>query len=307
MTISIRTVVGHNRDDNTSTSIADQNFEDIVDGESLIWYAVTVFVVLVISTITFIYGLVSWKVIRKFRNIKNYVYLSAVLVNILRLLVTFVYFIMLNFNPDFYMEHLPFVLCFLYSFLYLTLAYNHWLLIMCYIFYVDVVKVFQKEIRRKYLKSCLFGWVLPCIMLLVITLLVAHFISGGSDSLALLRLSMWLLHTCTYVPMIFNLVIFIKVLWALFFIKDSSGSVVTKKEMCIERCRRLSTAWAMFVLTNTVLLTYLIWEFFNFSLMSGVIAVILQIVALAIFVPVVKSNRELWREYFQNRSSRTLS
>lgn len=297
MAISITKVVGHNRD-------LAQYFEELVDGE---WYAVTVFVGLVISTVTFVYGLISWIVIRKFRNIKNYVYLSAVLVNILRLLFTFMFMIIIKLDPDFYMEHLSFVICFLYSYLYLSLAYNHWLLIMCYIFYVDVVKVLKKEISRKYLKSCLLGWVLPCIKLLVVTLFVAQIISTSNDSDALLLQFMWLLSICAYVPMILNLVLFVKVLWALFCTKDTTSGVVTKKARRMERCRRLCTASAMFILTNALLLTVLLWELFNLSLKTRVITLMLQIVALALFVPLVKSNRKLWREYFQNQSSRSIS
>lgn len=294
-----------NESDNVRQSEPSTKYSD----DWLVWHEVGVSVVLTMCILTFVYGLISWKIIRKFRNFKNYMYLNAVLVNILRLLlVAFVYMVMLRFNVDFDSQNVVFQLMFFFTFIYLTMAYNHWLLIINYIFYVDVVKVFQKDIKRKYLKSWLFGWVLPFVILIVLALLfsINRNDDDGYDQLVLKIIFVWLLATCNLVPIFVNLIIFFKVLWALFLYKDTSGSMMTKKERCVENCRRLSMVAAGFALSSAVMLTSLIWQLFNFVRLWRALSLGLEIIALVVYVPLVKSNRELWREYFEIRSRRVI-
>lgn len=65
-------------------------FNAYFEQSAFVKYAVGFGVVLTICTASFIYGLISWKILRKFRTFQNFVYLNTVLVNTLRALSIFV-------------------------------------------------------------------------------------------------------------------------------------------------------------------------------------------------------------------------
>ena len=251
--------------------------------------------------VTFIYGVTSWYLIRKFRNFNNYVYLSAILVNILRLTVLSLTLIHCENNITDFRQCLGF-----YgraAFIYLTTVYNYWLIVMCYMFYVDIVKVFDKNIGKKYLKSSLFAWAVPLLILIIcgFILVIIEIVQKGHDEVMFLLF----VTICTYItsnllPSVFNLTLFIKVVYSLYFSKDTETSVVFKQD----KTRRLSVATAMFILSNVFMFTFILWDVFDLSIFVRGVTLSIQMIALAFFVPLVKSNRRLWYEFYKNRSSR---
>ncbi|KAH9643946.1 hypothetical protein HF086_016496 [Spodoptera exigua] len=115
------------------------------------------YVLLGLCTITLSYGILSWCLIKKFRNFKNYVFLSGTLVNVIRLslLAATVMHRDLNtlkfaFSKLIFMSNL--------SLIYFSTVYNNWMVVMCYMLYVDIVKVFKKDFKKKYVQVTLLTW-----------------------------------------------------------------------------------------------------------------------------------------------------
>ena len=258
------------------------------------------------SFVTFIYGVTSWYLIRKFRSFNNYVYLSAILVNLLRLTVLWILIVLFFRNSHFYnkFNHLLG-----YIFLYLTTVYNYWVVIMCYMFYKDIVKVFDISIKKKYLFSTLFAWGVPLIVFLICKLIFFFMESGANDKVVVWSVVVLLAAyiCCSILPTVLNVVLFIKLVFALYPCNNKNAAAISKKERRKQNLSRLCTATAMFLLCNVFVATFLLWELLEFSHLISTFTLNIQIIVLALFVPLVKSNRAVWHEYYKNRLNRSMS
>lgn len=198
----------------------------------------------------------------------------------------------------------------LYSLIFLTTVYNYWLLIMTYMFYVDIVKVFENNVERKFLKSTLFAWGVPIIVgivCLLISLIIEYSVEGDKERLLLVFVAASAAVACNYLPSVINLILFIKLIYVLFCSKHSDASVISDRERRIDNFRRFLTASAIFILSNVVVLTFILWDLLDFSILARAITLSVQIVAIAVFVPLLKINRNVWYEYFQKRKLRNIS
>ena len=254
------------------------------------------------SVATFIYGVISWCLIRKFRNFNNYVYLSAILVNLLRL--TLIWFNWLIFDKTSTASTLPLRLL-IYVFLFLTCVYNYWLLVMCYMFYKNIVKVFDTSIKRKYLYSTLFAWGVPLIVLLIFRLSFFFVTDKLVFWITFVSLSFYI--TCSILPASMNLFLFIKLVFALYPCNGKNTCAISSKELRKQNLRRLCTAIVMFFLSNIVIGTFIIWALLKLPDYVLTLLFSVQTIVLAVFVPLVKSNRGLWHEYYKNRFNRNMS
>ena len=251
---------------------------------------------------TFIYGVTSWYLIRKFRNFNNYVYLSANLVNILRLTVVTITLIHCEAATVDFRDCIT--MYWFIIFLHLTTVYNCWLLVMCYMFYVHIVKVFHKDIEKKYLKSSIFAWAVPSVIWIVcaVCIVIIHAVSKRDKwNIIHLFITVCSILFCNVLPSFINLVIFIKLVSSLFFGKATNAGTVSIIDRRKERLRRLCTSTAMFVLSNVVVLTFVIFDLFRLTVEVRAVMLSLQIAAMALFVPLLKSNRSFWHEYCVNR------
>ena len=255
-----------------------------------------------ITLMTFTYGVTSWCLIRKFRNFNNYVYVNIILVNIIRL--TLVSITKLH-TDEGAKSLLNFVI-----FMFLSTVFNYWLLIICYMFYVDVVKVFSGDIKQKFLKSFVLAWGLPLTGLIFGTLMLKVINTAIEDEGGkfFLFFSFYAtLFSCDFVPLIINIVLFVKLVHSLFFCQEKNTRVVPENQREKENWRRLLTATAMFMLTNINVLIMIIWVLFLTKFSLRAVTFCIQTIILALFIPLVKSNRKLWYEYFVNRKNRTMS
>lgn len=114
-----------------------------------------------LSVLTFIVGVTSWTFIKKFRLFKNYILLSIIFNNATNAAIR-------NINVQCYFENATnletvFIIYFV-LYIFFRISLNYWLLILCYVFYLDLAKVYNNHISRRYLKANLFGWVLPLIV-----------------------------------------------------------------------------------------------------------------------------------------------
>lgn len=265
-------------------------------------YVCSTYILLTFSTATIIYGVVSWSLIRKFRNINNYVFLSASLANAVRLI--FVSVTTLYQKSDIYEP--SFAALF---FFYITMVYQYLLLVMCYMFYVHIVKVFHKDVTRKYLKASFFAWGVPILLMIaccIIFAITVLFIGDPSEEFLKIFMPVVIIITCDVLPAIFNTVIFVKVIWSLFVNKTSHATVMSENARRKDILRRLLLATAVFVLSNFTAFSFTFWKLFDLPFAIRVVTLSLQTLVVSLFVPFLRSNRDSWQEYLKNRVLWTL-
>lgn len=266
-------------------------------------FMVFVYVIWALTLAVFIYGVTSWYVIKKFRHFKNYVYLNVIVSSFLRLTayVTYILPVITLKRSVFRIvndEKTDIYKVFYYLKTYFTSVQYYWLLVICFIFYVEIVKVFSGDIRRRYLKSTLLAWGVPLITTLIIIIanpLLYDFYDVESYVKYLhIKIAIRVL------PLFVNLVIYIILVISLFRASKESGGTAAKK------WRHFYIATLIFVLSDVVQLSTFIWDIVYLSYDIQVYLVNLQTIAIDLFFPIVKSNRELWRTFFANRLERNM-
>lgn len=251
------------------------------------------YTVFTITLIVCLFGVVSWVLIKKIRSLKNYVFLSTMFVTVLN-------FFAIGFNAFKYFETLSqsdelFYLITLYEcvIIYLRLVVSFWLLVLCCLFYVDIVKVFKVDITRRFLKSTLFAWGVPFIITLVFSALVPitlyNIDKHNSRPDILLVVNIVLI----FIPTIVNVGIYIRVLISLFKANNVSGATF--------EVRRVYIATLIFVLSGIIFLLVPIFSLIEPSNLVLAFVEYAQIVTLDVYFLIVKSNRTVWKEYFVNR------
>lgn len=249
------------------------------------------------TMLAFIYGVTSWYLMKKFRNFRNYVILSAILANLIRLLV--VELCMILVSEDVIIQF-PVVRVVPISLtMYSTLSFNCWLLVLCYYFYIDLVQVFYIDIQKKYLKSGLFAWGLPLISSVIYFVAALYCYVYNSSEIVSEYMFQALTMTILTIPVIINFVIYILVVHSLY--RGCEAAATT----CSNKWCRFYIATLIFVLSNVLQLTA-IAEIFDLKIfiivVIGELGVYLNTIALDVFIIIVKSNRRLWREFLKRRS-----
>ena len=261
------------------------------------YYLIAHYIQLGITSATFMYGVTSWCLIKKFRTFNNYVYVNVIFVNFLRLIVVWLPFVNNAYTNVFQKyENLD-----VFVYVFLLTVFNYWLVVMCYMFYVDIVKVFHNYIKRRYLYSFLFAWGVPSTVT-GINRLIIFFMQRADVKEDFLQNFIEICNfiTCSVFPAMINLVLFIKLLYSLFPCSETIACTMPKKVRRKQKLSRLFTATAMFVVSNIFVLTMLIWELLKVSVLTRILTTNVQILLLALFVPLLKSNRVYWHEYLKN-------
>ncbi|KAH9643945.1 hypothetical protein HF086_016495 [Spodoptera exigua] len=266
-------------------------------------YMCVAYSLLAVSLTSFLFGVISWSLIRKFRNINNYVFLNAGFANVVRLVIvstTILHRGLKIFNDD---------LVSVIILSYVTMVYKYCLVVICYMFYIDIVQVFHKDVKRKYMKVALFTWGVPIILTSLAAIFVAitlYVIEDPAAEFILMFIIMIITITCNALPAVVNSIIFIKIIWTLFY-KKPDGAVLSRTEICKDKLRRLCLAIVLFVLSNLIVTTLATWEVFEVIFIREFVTSALQIVIVSLFLLLSKSNRALWREYIKKRVLWTLS
>ncbi|KAJ8707469.1 hypothetical protein PYW08_010721 [Mythimna loreyi] len=248
-----------------------------------------------------LYGVTSWCIIKKFRHYRNFVLLSACIADMLYLLVWF-----FMSYPDKLLIYLPDLSIYIFAiFLCCLLSYNCWLLVLCYIFYVDFVKVFSMDIRRRYLKSCLICWGVPIVTLFLFYVIpVVLNVNGIIDTALPALIAMFLVAVVIIVIIICNFVLYLRVVHSLFRGIEIGASTSTKK------WRRFFICTLVFGFSNVLTLTALlqIFEVKDFYIIVLVnFGLFVNTLALTVYTILGKSNREVWREYLNKRRSKQVA
>ena len=135
------------------------------------------------------------------------------------------------------------VLIFLFIRDYFETAKTHWTLVISHMFYVDIVKVFSGTIRRRYLKSCVFGWGVSLITS------ISYSYARENASLQTYKLCSFMVTWGIHIlPVILNCFIYIIIVFSLCRSFDS-----TLNSACII-WRRLYIATLIFILCDILML-----------------------------------------------------
>ncbi|CAH0697604.1 unnamed protein product [Spodoptera exigua] len=96
------------------------------------------YLVLVMTLAAFVYGAISWCLIKKFRHFRNFVYINAIVSSLLRLLTVSI--IIPCVMQVIVIDDKDILDICRYICTYFSAVQNYWMLVICYIFYVDIVK-----------------------------------------------------------------------------------------------------------------------------------------------------------------------
>ncbi|KAJ8714963.1 hypothetical protein PYW08_004944 [Mythimna loreyi] len=239
-------------------------------------------IVYVLTLAAFTYGLISWCLIKKFRNYKNYTFLCTIFANLLLLTCGFIASTSnwLYFSTLFYFYTVK----------------HYWLLVISHMFYVDFVKVFNGNINRKYLKSSIFSWGVP----LIPTVGTLFFGIWKSDiGKKYVGIILMILFATLILPLVVNCILYIIILCSL------CRSFKTNEPTTSNTCRRLSLATLIFILSDVSLLSsYIIMIVMSAPSPGFVLELLLlfwSTLVLELFLVVGKRNREVWSEYIERQ------
>ncbi|KAF9823553.1 hypothetical protein SFRURICE_011406 [Spodoptera frugiperda] len=255
------------------------------------------YLVLAMTLTAFIYGVISWCLIEKFRHFRNFVYINAVVSSLLRLLTVSI--IIPCVMQVIVIDDKDILDICRYICTYFSAVQNYWMLVICYIFYVDIVKVFRGHVKRKYLKCCLFAWGIPFLTFLTYYVFLyvnrkAKFYASRStldyfaDSVEVFIIVS---------PLMINCGLYAAVLIALCHCFKPKAPTAT------ENWRRFYIATLLFLLSDVIVLSSFIWDVMSVTFVLRAVMSKLQQFAIALFLPLVRSNRDLWQKYFAKKLS----
>lgn len=268
------------------------SFVELVGKRGMI---IVAWVLFALTLIAFVYGVTSWCLIKKFRHFRNYVILSAITAGLLRL-VTFQIGMSLI-TRDIVLNY-PVVPALVASTMtYFSLSFNCWLLVLCYIFYVDFVKVFRLDIHRRYLKSSLFAWGLSFLSTIIYFILICLvYVNRLKQFIVTFRIGTIVL---LLVPVAISFIIYIAVVYSLFRSNDKGANKPFNK------WTRFYISTLTFVLSNIIVLAAVI-DFFQLEILIvdviGELGEYLNKVALNVYIIIVKGNRNLWFEFLNKKT-----
>lgn len=257
-------------------------------------YAVFVLIVCV-----FIFGLVSWKTIEKFRHFKNFVLLNymfaAIILDIVDTTIqNTIARNVFNYGDELTGEPPEVWAILVYEALlsYMALVVFCWLTVLCWIFYIDIVKVFGTNVNRRYLKSALFAWGAPLTLVFISSVIIpsATFLATkyyAQETVEVIIEVSYVIDVFTvFVPFVVNVIFYSIILFALF--KSNSINKIARKT-------RFYIATLIFVLSGGVLLMYPLVTLLELPKYMESVIVYLQNLLPVIYFLIVKSNRDLWR------------
>uniref|UniRef100_A0A2H1W274 SFRICE_023615 n=1 Tax=Spodoptera frugiperda TaxID=7108 RepID=A0A2H1W274_SPOFR len=243
------------------------------------------YLVLAMTLTAFIYGVISWCLIEKFRHFRNFVYINAVVSSLLRLLTVSI--IIPCVMQVIVIDDKDILDICRYICTYFSAVQNYWMLVICYIFYVDIVKVFRGHVKRKYLKCCLFAWGIPFLTFLTYYVFLyvnrkAKFYASRStldyfaDSVEVFIIVS---------PLMINCGLYAAVLIALCHCFKPKAPTAT------ENWRRFYIATLLFLLSDVIVLSSFIWDVMSVTFVLRAVMSKLQQFAIALFLPLAPCER----------------
>ncbi|KAJ8707472.1 hypothetical protein PYW08_010724 [Mythimna loreyi] len=254
------------------------------------------YLVLVLTLAAFIYGVISWCLIKKFRHFRNFVYMNAIVSSLLRLVT--VSLIIPGVMQIFEIDDKDILDICRYICTYFSAVQNYWMLVICYIFYVDIVKVFRGHVNRKYLKCCLFAWGIPFMTFLLYYVFIYYnerhihvYAAGSTMDFVANSVEVFIIVS----PLMINCCLYGAVLFAL------CNCFKPKATTSTNNWRRFYIATLLFLLSDVLVLSSFIWDVMSIAFSLRAVMSKLQQIAISLFLPLVRSNRELWQQFYSQK------
>jgi hypothetical protein len=238
-----------------------------------------------VSSVTAVVGAISWYLFTKWRTYRNYVFLnfivSACIYNFFNI------FVMTDvFNESYFM--------YVDIYIFTEFVYNLWLLVMCIMFYSDVVKIYNEPVTRRFLKSALVCWGIP-----TATMVIVEIVDFITDIYEFVFNMFSLIHLIPPVIWLVNTVLYLRLLCSLARIPNVRRS---KSYMCT----KLQVATLMFLMSGVASFAMRFTPLNKEHAATYTILIqnmsFLPSCAVAVYIFISKCNRKLWIEYYQSRS-----
>nr|XP_049705386.1 uncharacterized protein LOC126056456 [Helicoverpa armigera] len=258
------------------------------------------YLVLVLTLAAFLYGVTSWCLIAKFRHFRNFVYINAIVSSLLRLVT--VSLIIPGLMQIIHFEDQDILNICRYICTYFSAVQNYWMLVICYIFYVDIVKVFSGHVNRKYLKCYLFAWGIPFVTFLTYYVFLffnekeKFYDQGSSMDFFANSVEVFIIVS----PLMINVGLYVAVLTSL------CQCFQPKTPSATNNWRRMYIATLLFLLSDVLVLSSFIWDIMSVTFILRAVLSKMQQIAIDLFLPLVRTNRELWQEYLSRKSSKDI-
>lgn len=221
-----------------------------------------------LSAASVVFGIVSWIILPKWRQFRNYVFLCLLFNNALGV---------------FY--RCPYIGG------YLALTFIHWLVITTVMFYIEFVNIYTSlnSIKYKYINANVFGWLLP----------------AGEIGLSFILNKFSVYVIIVYALIFMNLVVYLNVLFALCKPSAlSSSGQSTGKNVILSTFAFIVTG-SYFIVWGVII--HAIDVSPSARTLSILLAHTIVILLINIFFLVLRSHRELWKEHRQRMRSCKLS
>ena len=248
----------------------------------------------VLTTATLICGVISWWLMPKFRTYRNFVLLGALSSNIVCFIVFYFFWDFMWRNVAKLQPEKPLPWQWDLSLLavsnYLVNVRDHWLIVISHMFYLDIVKVFNGQIRRRYLKSVLFCLVAPLVTSSLKGVIFTCFVFQ-SDEYSII--SMIAFYVIDALPATLNSLLYIVTVYSLYRKSNARATTPTNKR------RQTYIASLIFILgEGWMFCTYCLLTFgSNSTDFLVIINMYFQPLIMIAFLFVLKSNREIWFEF----------
>lgn len=234
---------------------------------------------ILVSVTILVYGSMSWTLLPRWRNYKNYIFLNVTLAGLFKHMLEH----LINYYDDNYSHFIY------YYTLYVLFIYAHslWMLIMSSMFYSSVVKIFKPPKKGRFKKSALVGWGLSFCLCLLDIILSAE---GKFDVILF-----------TGVPSVIQLTIFVMymtVLWNLL-----KGSEIRRSN--INLYSKIQLATLLLFMSGITTIACQVADAVRkqktlFTLVLENIDLIPNMI-VCMWVTATKSSRQLWMEYYRNK------
>ncbi|KAJ8715008.1 hypothetical protein PYW08_004989 [Mythimna loreyi] len=264
-------------------------------------------VVIVLTLITFIFGVTSWCIMKKFRTYKNYVFLNAILSNLLYFLCR----VWILKEYDIYGLDILVTLKYYDKYSYYACEYIltvrfHWLIVISHMFFVDIVKVFSGNIQNKYLKSAIFGWGISlitatiCATLRALSILNYSTLRSRFGIIVTTIIAVIMSFGNQVLPGILNCYFYIRTVFTLWLSYNASAQTPSYI------WRRLYIATLILILSDAMLLYNSLIKFMfnaNNRIANFFVTLFGEInpLILDVFFIILRSNRKLWHDLYIHR------
>lgn len=233
-----------------------------------------------------IFGVISWIVLPRWRKFQNYVFINFFFVCAATMTC---YFVVSN-VPSRTETH---CIVIIFAFVLSRIVLCHWMVVTTVMFYMDIVKVFNINIKHRYLIVNVYAWLLPVIEVSILF----------SVSIPL-KIESECIEIFTCAVLFLNLLgtggLYLRVLYTLINIAlrcmECKKALCQKIMLCTAAC--ITSGISTFM---PVVMAEIVFKNDYVAINSICIVTLLHIIVIVLFFSCMKGHRVLWAEYWRRR------